>query len=372
MTQRAFIVAAARTPVVPTGGAYRDLDYDRLAIAPIRSCLAQAGIEPHRVDEVVLSNALGAGGNPARVTALAAGLDQRVAGLSLDRQCAGGLDALLVARALIGSGQAEVVLAGGSESGSLRPQRGFRTRYGDEPVFRDQARFSPWPDRDPDMAAAADRLANELAISKAEQDDWAIASHTKALAATPVVSKELVNPDGHDLATDPFTRRMDKRLCERARPLAGSVTIANTAPAADAAALVLVVSEDVRRKLGVDHAMEIIAGYTTGADPERPGLAPVEAIARTVKSANRPLGAMRVELMEAYAVQAIACARATGMRDDQVNMYGGALARGHAIGASGAVLAVRLFSDLKDSPGTGLAAIAAAGGIGTAICLENG
>ncbi|MFN3282058.1 MAG: thiolase family protein, partial [Tabrizicola sp.] len=145
----ARLIAARRTAVVPRGGAFARLRIEDLAAPVLRACLADAGIGPEEVDEVILSNALGAGGNPARRAALAAGLPERVAGLSIDRQCAGGLDAILLARALVDSGAAEVVLAGGVESYSRRPLRLATDPDGGPPVPYDEAPFTPWPDRDP-------------------------------------------------------------------------------------------------------------------------------------------------------------------------------------------------------------------------------
>ena len=107
----AFVIAAFRTPVMPRGGAFAGLSLQDLAAPLVSACLTRAGVAPDEVSELILSNALGAGGNPARVVALAAGLPQRVAGLTIDRQCAGGLDALLLAQAMIEAGQAEAVLA---------------------------------------------------------------------------------------------------------------------------------------------------------------------------------------------------------------------------------------------------------------------
>jgi acetyl-CoA C-acetyltransferase len=364
----ARIVVACRSPVAPRGGALARLDLHDLAAPVIRAVLAQAGLDRAQVDELILSNALGEGGNPARVAALAAGLPERVAGLSLDRQCAGGLDALLLARALVESGAAEVVVAGGAESYSRRPLR-LRTHLdGRTPEPYDQARFTPWPDRDPDMAEAADRLAREAGITRGEQDAWAIASHARALAATPG-AEEIVPLAG--IGSDPFARRLTPRLCARAKVVTGSITAANAAVAADGAAFCVVVSERVAAGLSGPQA-EILGGVTLGGDPQMPGLAPLSAIKAALESAKLAPGQIEIaEIMEAYAVQAIACVRGAGIDPAIVNPGGGALARGHPVGASGAVNAVRLFHELTArGGGTGLAAIAAAGGIGTALILR--
>ncbi|MES2915179.1 MAG: thiolase family protein [Pseudomonadota bacterium] len=352
----ARLIAARRTAIVPRGGAFARLSIEDLAAPVLIACLADAGIDPTGVDEVILSNALGAGGNPARRVALAAGLPETVAGLTTDRQCAGGLDAILIAKALIDSGAAEVVLAGGVESYSRRPLRLATDPDGGPPVAYDQAPFTPWPDRDPDMAAAAESLAQRLNITRQRQDDWAASSHAKALAAD--LSGEIVALNG--VTKDAFPRELSPKLLSRAPILTGSITAATAAVAADAAAVCLVVSDRIAQGRG----LALLAGATVGGNPEEPGLAPVAAIRRIW--AGEPL--TQAEIMEAYAVQSLAVIDAAGLDPDRVNPAGGGLARGHPIGASGAILAVRLLHGLKR--GRGLAAIAAAGGIGTALLVE--
>jgi acetyl-CoA C-acetyltransferase len=353
----ARLIAARRTAVVPRGGAFSRLSLEELAAPVLRACIADAGITVDQVDEVILSNALGAGGNPARRVALAAGLPERVAGLSIDRQCAGGLDAILLARALVESGAAEVVLAGGAESYSRRPLRLATDPDGGPPLPYDEAPFTPWPDRNPGMSEAADALASRLGISRDRQEAWAASSHAKALKSDH--SAEIVSL--HGVSQDSFARRLGPGLLARAPVVHGSITAATAAVAADAAALCLVVSD----RLAQGRGLAILAGATVGSDPMEPGLAPLAAIAGIWK--GEPLA--MAEIMEAYAVQAIAVVDGAGLDPAVVNPGGGGLARGHPVGASGAILAVRLFHGLRT--GRGLAAIAAAGGIGTALLLEG-
>lgn len=360
----AFIIAARRTAVAPRDGAFRALSLEALAAPVIAALLADAGLEGGAVDEVIVSNALGAGGNPARRVALAAGLPERVAGLSIDRQCAGGLDAILLARALVESGAAQVVVAGGVESYSRRPLRLATDPAGGPPVPYDQPPFTPWPARDPEMTAAAAALAARLGIGRAAADAFAVESHARAKARGR--TGEIVGLAGLD--ADPFARRLTMALAARAPVLAGSLTVANTAVAADGAAFVLVVSGRIAAARG--RAMRIMGGATVGGDPMEPGLAPVAAIGRVLQGAGLAPDALAVaEVMEAYAVQAMACVAGAGLDPARVNPGGGALARGHPVGASGAVLAVRMFWELK--AGLGLCAIAAAGGIGTALLAER-
>lgn len=362
----AFLISACRSAVAPRDGALSALSIEDLAGPVIQAALEQARLDVDQVDELILSNALGAGGNPARRAALAAGLPDRVAGLSIDRQCAGGIDAILLARAMVSSGAADVVLAGGAESYSRRPLRAHTFADGRAPEPYDQAPFTPWPDRDPNMAQAANDLAHHLGISRAEQDAWAVTSHQKAWGAQPA-DGEIVTLEG--LTRDPFTRNMTPALAGRAKALVGSITAANAAVAADAAAFVIVVSDRIARSI-VGPRMKILAGATIGADPVQPGLSPLPAIARAMhESGVTPADLGTAEVMEAYAVQAIACVQGVALDPDIVNPGGGALARGHPIGASGAVNAVRLFHELAARGGTGLATIAAAGGIGSALIL---
>ena len=361
----AHVVAAFRTAVMPRGGRFAALSLHQLAAPLVAACLAEAGLDAGEVDELILSNALGAGGNPARVVALAAGLPEWVAGLTIDRQCAGGLDALLLARAMVVSGQAEAVLAGGVESFSRRPIR-LRTDPGGGPAAAyDQPPFTPWPDRDPDMAESAAGLARALGIGRDRQDAWAVRSHAAALAAAGRMQGEIVPLLG--ISADGFTRHLTPAVAARAPVISGTVTAANTAVAADGAALCLVVSDRLARRSR--HPLRIVAGATLGGRPEEPGLAPVAAIDWALRKAGISAADVTVaEVMEAYAVQAIACVEGARLDPARVNGGGGALARGHPVGASGAILAVRLFHDLRS--GTGLAAIAAAGGIGTALLIE--
>ncbi len=357
----ARIIAAKRSAVVPRGGAFARLSIEDLGTPVIAALLADAGIAPAAVDEVICANALGAGGNPARRLALASGMGH-VAGLTIDRQCAGGLDAVLLAQALVISGAARVVVAGGVESYSRRPLRLRTDPNGGPAVPYDQPAFTPWPDRDPDMAQAAQTLAARLCITRADLDAFAVASHARAVAAD--MSAEIVPIAGQ--SHDAFARNLTPALAARASVITGSITAANAAVAADAAAFVLVVDAKVAQNRG----LQIIAGASLGADPTEPGLAPVPAIARALAAAGiGPADLQGIEMMEAYAAQAIACAQMAGLDSARMNLSGGALARGHPIGASGAILAVRLFYQLQH--GYGLAAIAAAGGVGSAVVVRR-
>lgn len=363
-----LIIAARRTAVVPRGGAFQHLAVHQLATPVIQSLLAQSGIAPQEVDQVILANSLAGGGNPARVTALAAGMPQ-VSGISIDTQCTGGLEALRLASALVDAGAAGIVIAGGAESYSRRPLRAKTFADGRKPEFYLRPAFTPFPDRDPDMTDAADALAVRFGLSRQQQDDYAIASHHRAILSRAALTAE-IEPLA-EIDRDLYTRRLTQKLAARSPTLAGSVSLASTAIEADGAAFCLVVSSAVAEKLNIGFRAEISHYVSVGDDITLPGLAPVAAINRLF--AERPQTDRRrcvVELMEAYAAQALVCLSETGLDPQRTNSAGGALARGHPIGASGTILACRLFHTLQQADyHQGICAIAGAGGLGAAMML---
>lgn len=364
MINFAYIIAAHRSAVIPKGGAFSHLRIHELAAPVINACLLSAGMSVDRVSELILSNAVGAGGNPARLAALAAGLPERIGGLSIDRQCTGGLDAIWLAAQMVKSGVHDVVITGGSESASCRPIR-MRTVPNAAPIAYDRPDFTGLTARDPDMVTSVAALAEQMNITRKAQEDWAISSHASALAAdfkteiTPIV----------DQFCDEFTRNLSAKLCARAPILSGTITSATTAVDADAAAFVIVVSEKVAKSY--PNAIRISQGAMLGGIPDQPALAPLAAIQTALKQSKVSAeNVTSVEIMEAYAAQAIIAAQSQPFDPATINKGGGALARGHPIGASGAILAVRLFHELQKSGGSGLATIAAAGGLGSALLLQ--
>ena len=371
----AFIVAARRTAVAPRNGAFRVAEAHDLAAPVIRAVLDDAGIELGQVDDVILGNALYGGGNPARMAALAAGLPDEISALTIDTQCCAGLDAVALAASRIANGEADVILAGGVESFSRSPLRFVRPSDAkDVPREYQRPSFAPFADRDPDMIEAAAILARELAVTRVAQTEFAVHSHSKAL--TGPAADEIVPVE--NLLRDAFTRRLDSAVCARLPLLAGDVkhgvTAATVAVEADAAAAVLVVSERFAKEAAT--SVRILGSARRGGDPERPGLAPVAA-ARALLDRNgvKPSDIAVAEIMEAFAVQAMACIEGVGLDPAVTNIGGGALARGHPIGASGAILCVRMFHEKKkaavSSGFRGLAAIAAAGGLGSALLFGD-
>ncbi len=372
----AFIVAARRTPVAPRNGAFAGLEAWELAAATIGAVLADSGLQAARIDEVILGNALAGGGNPARLAALAAGLPDHVPAATIDTQCCAGLDAIALAASRIRAGEVDAVIAGGTESFSRSPIRLRPPKHpGEEPRPYNQPAFTPWPDRDPGMIASAAKLAAELGITREAQEAFAVESHRKALAGPP--DAEIVPLAG--ASCDAFARPLTARLCARLPVLAGDpshgVTAATIAVEADAAAIVLVLAEHLVGEFGrAGRALKIVNYARRGGDPERSGLAPIAAARAVMRRCELPSrDLVAAEIMEAFAVQAIACIDGIGLDLQRVNPGGGGLARGHPIGASGAILAVRLWYEFQSRrlDGSGLCGIAAAGGLGTAMILSS-
>ncbi|MCB7136391.1 thiolase family protein [Cellulosimicrobium marinum] len=379
------VVSARRTWIGTAGHGHRWRTETELAAAVLHAALADARAagatgDP---DDVVLGSCTGPGGNVARVAALAAGLGTGVPGLTVDRQCASGLAAVLVAAQQVGTGDADLVLAGGAESASRAPLRAHRDRP-DLPYAR--ATFTPAPWADPSMGAAADALARTAGVSRDRQEAYAVRSHARALAAqrAGAFDAETVTLSG---GTRPPLRRDERaRTLDAARlarlPAAfgpgGTVTAGTASPVSDGAAAVVVVPDGVRRALGVP-GLRLVASATVGCDPAEPGRGPVPATLRALARAGWDVESLAaVEVVEAFAAQVLAVTDALGLDplggDERVCADGGALALGHPWGATGAVAVVRLFSRLVRSgapAGTrGLATAAVGGGTGVALLFE--
>lgn len=371
------IVGARRTPVGRVGGPLADLDVVALSAPPLRALadeLRRVGVTAD-VDEVVLGNCMGPGGDPARVAALAAGLGVGVTGLTVDRQCGSGLEAIAVAARAVVTGPA-TVLAGGVESASTAPVRLALTSDGSRIPYS-RARFAPDEFGDPDMGPAAEALAAAAGISRERQDAYAVHSHRRAVAAAGAgrFADELVAVGG---VTTDDRPRPDLTLGQlaRFRPAfapGGTVTVGNSCGINDGAAAVAVIDEATRQRLGLP-GLAIRACAMAGVDPRLPGLGPVPAIRAVLAAADlsvHDVGA--IEITEAFAAQVLACIDQLGLADDAVCLEGGAIALGHPWGASGALLVVRLFSQLVRRPGPrwGVAACAIGGGQGVAMLVER-
>lgn len=384
----AYIVAARRSALGRVGGLHGRRRIEDLTAPIVRAALADCKVNPAIVDAIVLGNAT-EGSNPARLVALASGLPETAAALSIDRQCASGLDAIVTACRTIGSGEAEVIVAGGAEALSTAPWRVARPKHlhqlprflGLEPVTAD-------PSGEPLQFEASERLAIDGGISREEQDRIALGSHLAALAARDAkrfVGEIVPLRNSPDEARDEMVRDITiEDLADDVPYLGngGTLTPSNTSAQADGTAMVTVVSRRIWQDLGEPRALRLVGATSVGVAPDKEALAAVAATQRLAGLHNdldlKQLAA--IETSETSAAQLIAFARHFGIDPNGINTDGGAVARGAPFAASGAVLVVRLFSKLvraqkaKDAgvgkSVRGLAALSAIGGLGSAALFE--
>lgn len=375
------MVMAKRTPIGKIGGQFSTLEPEQLLAPVIRHIVSESQVPPEWIDDVIIGNVVGPGGNIARVAALEAGLPVTVPGLTIDRQCGSGLEAIHLAARLIQSGAGEVYLAGGVESTSRAPWKMFKpeTLTG-TPRLYTRAPFTPSAYGDPDMGLAAENVARKYGISRGEQDLYALNSHRKAVRAkqTGRFKQEIVplQVNGHWVAEDECPRAdtsLDK--LQRLKPVfldQGTVTAGNACPVNDGAALVLLMSRDKCEQLNLQPVLRFVDAQAAGVDPEYLGIGPVSAVNRLLS--RRQLGITDldvIEFNEAFASQVLASLGELQILQDKVNPGGGALALGHPYGASGAILITRLFAEMLQNPfKRGIATLGIGGGMGLAVLVE--
>jgi acetyl-CoA C-acetyltransferase len=378
------VVAARRTPVGTARGALRSVDVVGLAAPVLRALVtdlreASPGVPELCLDDVVLGNCMGPGGDPARVAALAAGLGEGVPGLTVDRQCGSGLDAIGVAARMVRTDGA-VVLAGGAESASTAPTRLALQPDGSRQPY-ERASFAPDDIGDPGMGEAAEALAGHWGVGRERQDAYAARSHARACAAAAAgrFVDEIVPVAG--VEQDERPRSLSTATLSRFRPAfaeGGTVTAGNSCGVSDGAAAVALVPEVVRARLGLP-GIAVRAHVVCGVHPRLPGLGPVPAVGAVLDAAGLTLADIgAIEMTEAFASQVLACTDSLGLDvlgtdADRFCSDGGAIAFGHPWGASGAFLVVRLFATMvrRDGPRFGIATCAVGGGQGVATLVER-
>lgn len=382
-----LIAAWARSAVVPREGAFKALHAHDIAAPVLQALLQRAGLDTSCVDAVVLGNALGAGGNPARLLALHAGLPEPCAAYTVDTQCCAGLDAVALGIGLLASGQAEVVVAGGAEAWSRSPLRMHRSLHAhDAPVPFDRPAFAPTPEQDPDLLLSAARYAAAQGYTRAQQEAFALQSHQRAVAHQADIASDIVPIAG--VRHDPYPRLIDASRAARMPVVAQSdalepqpghafaLSALTISAQSDGAALVLLMSPAAAKRFNVQAPAAWVAHASVGGAPQTPLLA-AELAARAAMSRAGLQNANRlqsVELHDAFAVQGLSFAEGLRLRPEQLNPRGGGLARGHPIGASAAIALVRLLADLQRdgaSGAQGLVAVAGAGGLGSAALVTR-
>lgn len=386
-----LVVAGLRTPLARAKTALAPVPVHDLLAPVLRALVDRTGVDAGSLADVMIGNAAGGGGNLARLASLTAGLPEQLPGITVDRQCGSGLDAIVLACRLAQAGAGTAYLAGGAESTSTAPVRGRRQPDGGIEFYHraQHAPSAPGAEEpgDPDMGFAAETVAREAGVTRERQDAFAVRSHTRALAAAEAgaYDGELVpipvqGTGGGSVAADNGPRpRLDARLLSRfpaAFVPGGTVTAGNSCFDADGAAAVLVLGPGTAAgpaPLRGRTALAFLGAETVGVDPRRLGLGAAAAAEKLLTANGARAGDVAaIEFNEAFAGQVLACTDRLGLDDGRVdrvlNTEGGALALGHAYGASGAVSVVRLLARAQHLPEGALclAMISSAGGIGTA------
>ncbi len=389
--QAAYIIAGYRTAVGKAKrGAFRFYRPDDLAVDVIKGLLASVPeLDPKLVDDVVVGNAVPEAEQGLQVGRIIANraVGEWAGGATLNRYCASGLDAIAIATAKIQTGQAECIIAGGTESMSLVPTAGWRTMPNYEIVKENGDYYLS-------MGLTAEQVANDFKVSREDQDAFALASHQKAINAIeqgyfkkgilPITVKDVyVNEKGkraeREIVVDTDEGpRADTSLAALAKlppvfAAGGSVTAGNSSQTSDGAAFVIVMGEKLMNQLGLKPWGRLVNCASAGVDPRIMGIGPIAAVPKVLKQANMNLSDIDLfELNEAFASQSIAVIRELGIDADKVNINGGAISLGHPLGCSGAKLTIQLLNDMERlGKKYGIVTACVGGGQGIAGIIEK-
>lgn len=398
----AFLLGGVRTPVGRYGGALSSVRPDDLAALAVREAVTRAGIDAELVDEVILGNANGAGEenrNVARMAALLAGLPDTVPGITVNRLCASGLSAVILAAQMIRSGDADIVVAGGVESMSrapwvqskpaaafARPGEIFDTSIGwrfANPRFAD-GDLSRGGTMTYSMPETAEEIAERYSVSREDADAFALTSHRRAAAAVEAgkfveeIVPVMVNGRPGSAVVDrdegirPDTSAQALAGLPPVVKPAGIVTAGNSSSLNDGASAIVVASEEAVRRYGLAARARVVSGASAGVAPPIMGMGPVPATEKVLSRIGmriEDLGA--VELNEAFATQAVAVVRELRLDASIVNADGGAIALGHPLGSSGCRLVVTLLGRMeREHVRHGLATMCVGVGQGTSLIVE--
>ncbi len=388
---KAAIVAAARTAIgTARKGTLANMPPIELAKPVVTAAIERSGLAPGDFDDLVLAESLQGGGDSARFIAVDLGLNE-IPGMAVNRQCASSLSAIAVGAGQIASGMSSAILAGGMESLSGMPQFLKRKAFTSGKEAGDWERWAPMsnpidtPDAPPfDMSiTVAHNCAVEYGLTREDQDAWAVRSHQRAVKAIDagsfvdeIVPIEVPQADG---STITFAEDEHPRRSTSLETLAGlkvlhpeiegfSVTAGNSSGTNDAAAVVALASPDT----GQEVLASILSWSQVGVPPKRTGSGPIYAIPKALELAGRKLEDVALfEINEAFAAQAVACARQLGLDEEIVNVYGSGISLGHPIAATGARMVTSAIYELRRrGGGIGVLSMCAGGGMGAAMVIE--
>ena len=386
-----YILSAARTPIGKFGGALSTTPATDLGAVAIRAAVERSGIAPERIDEAIMGQVLqaGAGQAPARQAALKAGLPDGVSATTINKVCGSGLKAVMMGAAAIRAGDAQVIVAGGMESMNmapyLLPQARTGYRLGDGTLVDSTVHDGLWcATCNVHMGIHAERVAAKHEVGREAQDEFALRSHQRAVAAQEagrfdeeIVPVAVPGKKGDTLVDADEGPRADSTLEALARlkpafqPEGGSVTAGNAPGITDGAAALVIASEDA---LNGAQPMARITGYAQAdVAPEWLFEAPITGVRRLIEKVGGNIGDFDlIEINEAFAAQVLADGNELGFDWDRVNVNGGAIALGHPIGASGArVLTTLLYELRRRGGGKGLATLCLGGGGAVAMAIET-
>jgi acetyl-CoA C-acetyltransferase len=392
--KEAVIISAVRTPVGKFLGALKNFKATELGAIVVRESVRRAGVGPEEVDEVIMGCVIqaGLGQNPARQAALHGGLLPAVSAVTVNKVCGSGLKAVMMAAQGIQLGDTDIVVAGGMESMSnapyLIPKAREGYRLGNGVLVDSMIHDGLWDAfNDYHMGCTGEVVSERFNVSRAEQDEYAVNSHRKAAAAIKagnfkdeIVPVEIPQKKGLAVIFDTDeTVREDTSLevLSKLKPAfqkdGGTVTAGNAPGVNDGASAVVVTSTGRARELGIEPMARIVAQATSGVEPALVMMAPVEAIRKVLRKAGWSLADVDlIELNEAFSVQAVALIKELGLDPAKVNVNGGAVALGHAIGQSGSRLLTTMLYELKRRHAhRGVISLCLGGGNAVAMAVER-
>lgn len=374
--ENVYVLGGLRSYIGVVNGMYRHVPAEKLGAAMLKKLLAKY---PVKADYIICGNGVGAGGNITRLMALEAGVDAKIPAFTIDVQCGSGLESIAVAAAKISCGDADVIIAGGFESSSTQPRRGYNPNH---PDYKGEdwysvAKFMPGIHRETVMLEGAEEAAQQEHITKEEMDQWVLRSHKLAAqAAEQDLLGNIIAPVFGAAKDEGIRPHMSQKLLDRMpKVLMGGqfITAANSCLINDGAAFVVLCSEKYMQEHGFQAQAKVLASAACGGDPlvsPRTAITALEKLLAKQNLTEEDIDGF--ELNEAFAVIDVLFARSFSKSIDKYNVFGGALAYGHPYGASGAIITLHLLESLKQRGGRlGCASVAAAGGVGTALLIER-
>lgn len=373
----AYILGGLRSYIGVCNGMYRHVPAEILGGAVLRRVIEKFNIS--FPDYVIAGNGVGAGGNITRLMMLEAGVDDSVPAFTIDMQCGSGLESIAVAASKIKSGEADIIIAGGFESSSTQPRRGYNSNHPD--YAGDQwysvAKFMPGVHRETVMLEGAELAVKQEGITKEELDSWVLKSHLLAVNAQQNgLLKNIIAEVCNGTKDEGIRPKMSQRLLDRmpkVLPEGRFITAANSCLINDGAAFVVLCSEKYLAEHSLQAQAKVIGSTACGGDPLVSPKTAVLALEKLLQRYNMQESDVDgFELNEAFAVIDVMFARKFKNSLDKYNVFGGALAYGHPYGASGCIIMLHLLESLRQSNGKyGCCSVAAAGGVGTAMMIER-